>query len=1247
VSAVLLVLVTGTAYAQTAPTVNPGGPGTVPAQGPLTVGAEYRIQVDSAGHSDVHGFSTKTGRVYVIEHEGATYISIHFSRFDLAPGERVIISDPLRVQSYTMTGHGKLAAGTFWAQHIKGDTAILEYVIAAPQLGKGFIIDKYAAGFATVGGSQTSAICGVNDLKNAVCYRASNPIEYERGRAVARLLINGVDFCTGWLASANNHLLTNEHCISSPTDALNTDYEFGAEAPNCNDPNCEYCFPGSLSSGATFIKGNPALDYALVQIAAGNPAGSFGFLEIESRPPVLGEQIYIPQHPGGRAKEFGIESSENTAGVCRVDSVTEPGCSSASYNDVGYNCDTQGGSSGSPVLAASSHKVIALHHCEGNSLNCGGPILDAPNRGVPMNRICCEISEDVPCTYADCAPFDDCSLVQITSPDPQPEDYFGRDVDMWGDTVVIGNRRYPLPLVNPPPTTTGSAYVYRCGELQELIATEQLPSFGWAVAVHSCIAVITARDARIGGLGSAGAAFVFRFDGNTWVEEQMLTPSDPIVNGGFGSSVDIDGNVIVIGKNRGGEKAAYVFRFDGQYWVQEQKLTSSRLKLEPDNFGESVAINGNLIVVGSPSGDYISADPGYSGYAEVFHYDGTAWFREQRLTASIDTIHWSSGFGSSIAAHDETIIVGMPGDGGTCTPGVLRDLIDQTMCESGSARVYGYNGSVWQELQKLVAPDQTSRARFGSVAFDGDTALIGAPGARYGLGGCNHLSTFSGCNDYNPCTVDLCDPSTGCQSFPTSEGAPCGDPYESVCDDPDACDGMGQCELNWKQNGSPCPGGTCRQGVCYSQSTLADCQDSSQCSNGNICDGVELCVGDHCQAGMPLSCDDHKPCTRDVCDPVNGCEHPNVPQGTVCGDSHEDQCDGPDVCDSAGFCAKRFAAYGASCSDGHSCNGDETCTFGGTCSGRPGPSDCCSVDSDCDNHNLCRRPFWYYCGNTNAGAVYAFHRTPNGWMYARKLLAPQPTLGHYFGGSVAVSRSRAVVGALGGDSAFIIPLEADGAICDDGDACNVGETCQTGVCAGGTAPDCSALGDQCNVASCDPAGIDGNCSLVTSLFDGTPCDDGMFCTVNDSCTGGACGGSGRDCSSAGNQCNAGVCNELLDTCEARPVEDGTSCNDGMFCNGVETCIAGECVIGTQPCAEDEWCNEHTEMCLAFGDADADGDVDLSDFAGFTICFTAPFDEQGYVPPSEECRRVFDRDRDGDIDDDDFVALFAGMTGPTE
>ncbi|MCP4245851.1 MAG: hypothetical protein GY778_02275 [bacterium] len=269
-----------------------------------------------------------------------------------------------------------------------GETAVLELVTVNRVGGLGFGIDEYVAGFVDLAPPedehQQRAICPPDDKENAICYELSHPVEYDHGRAVARLLIGGSGLCTGWLASGQDHLVTNNHCIGSASEALNTDYEFMAEAPTCASGNCQLCWPGVVFSGATLIQTSSNLDYALVQINSGNPAATYGFLEIDDRVAIPGEQIYIPQHPGGRAKEFAIFSTHasDVGGLALVNSITAPPCNGTGFFDVGYFADTEGGSSGSPVIASSSNQVIALHHCA----NC-------PNRGVPIHLVCDEICD--------------------------------------------------------------------------------------------------------------------------------------------------------------------------------------------------------------------------------------------------------------------------------------------------------------------------------------------------------------------------------------------------------------------------------------------------------------------------------------------------------------------------------------------------------------------------------------------------------------------------------------------------------------------------------------------------------------------------------------------------------------------------------------------------------------------------------------------------------------------------------------
>ena len=307
-----------------------------------------------------------------ISKKGARYIAIEFSNFDLPSDAKVIVRDYQGDQSYVLTGKGKGDGKNFWSKHIKGSNVIIEYHWAQEFNGRPFDISQFRSAFFDA--NTISSICGQDDKKSAVCYKDTNPIEYEKGRAVGRLMRNGSGFCTGWLLGPEGLLITNNHCISSNEEAMNTDYEFGAESANC-DQNVESAT--TTFSGGELLATDAELDYALIKINDGNPADDFGYLELDNREATVGEEIYIIGHPGGRLKEFTINSTHerDTGGIPRIDTTQAAACTSGSgtFDDIGYYGDTEPGSSGSPVLARSSNEVIGLHHC-GNCLNRAAPI---------------------------------------------------------------------------------------------------------------------------------------------------------------------------------------------------------------------------------------------------------------------------------------------------------------------------------------------------------------------------------------------------------------------------------------------------------------------------------------------------------------------------------------------------------------------------------------------------------------------------------------------------------------------------------------------------------------------------------------------------------------------------------------------------------------------------------------------------------------------------------------------------------
>ncbi|OZG74117.1 hypothetical protein BTA51_09690 [Hahella sp. CCB-MM4] len=327
-------------------------------------------------------------RKITIHRENASFIKVHFREFNIPEGSYVEVRNAAGTMVHRYGGEesslytkqeGDDGIRSFSALTIIGDTAIVEFFPGSSGKHSYAVeIDSFMEGYPeqeieemSMMESAAFSTCGVNERRDVQCWVDSHPTEFERSRPVARLLMNGSGLCTAWRVGAGNYVFTNNHCVSSQSDVSNAEVWFNYQRTGCGS--------GSLAgttvvTGATMLTTNYTLDYTLFSVNNFSQIESFGYFGLEVRPADSQERIYIPQHGSGNPKELSIESDQNNDGLCRVDYPSVSGRGNGT--DMGYNCDTIGGSSGSPVVAARTNRVIALHHFGG-----------CPNQGVLINEI--------------------------------------------------------------------------------------------------------------------------------------------------------------------------------------------------------------------------------------------------------------------------------------------------------------------------------------------------------------------------------------------------------------------------------------------------------------------------------------------------------------------------------------------------------------------------------------------------------------------------------------------------------------------------------------------------------------------------------------------------------------------------------------------------------------------------------------------------------------------------------------------
>ncbi len=298
-------------------------------------------------------------------------------------------------------------------------------------------------------------------------------------------------------------------------------------------------------------------------------------------------------------------------------------------------------------------------------------------------------------------------LLKLLPADGAAEDGFGAAIDMAGGVIVVG-----APGDDDRGVDSGSAYLFDADgvQLAKLTAEDGAAGdqFGWSVAIDGDLVVIGAigDDDR-----GAGAGSTYLFSVATGVQLMKLTPNGGAAGDEFGFSVAVEGDLVIVGSKRDDDQgadsgAAYVF--DGSTGAQLHKLLPDD-GVANDNFGGAVAIDSGVVVIGAHgkwNGPLFLAGAAYL-------FDAVAGEQLHKLLP--DDAAVSDFFGASVDIDDGVVMVG------AWAKNIVFD-------HSGAA--YLFDASTGDQFGPRLAPaDTADRDNFGyAVAIEDGLAAASAPG---------------------------------------------------------------------------------------------------------------------------------------------------------------------------------------------------------------------------------------------------------------------------------------------------------------------------------------------------------------------------------------------------------------------------------------------------------------------------------------------------------------------------------------
>lgn len=365
------------------------------------------------------------------------------------------------------------------------------------------------------------------------------------------------------------------------------------------------------------------------------------------------------------------------------------------------------------------------------------------------------------------------------------------------------------------------------------------------------------------------------------------------------------------------------------------------------------------------------------------------------------------------------------------------------------------------------------------------------------------------------------------------------------------------------------------------------CTESSECDDGEPCNGIETCVENFCHNGTPLQngsqcvikqviagwCQDEicvpQTCGNGITEPGEECDDGNFDEEDGCKRNCKFTCHINSDCDDSNSCTTDICESATNlkicrhfnnsdpCNDRSRCSVKERCQ-NGTCTPLK--------MKDCNDNNQCTQDFCDPSTDTDCR-----HE-------------PVPTPANCDDGNPCTDNDYCdETGACVPEGMCDCSGTGSCSTWDDGNPCNGTLECVGSTCILRPFTGCPSPSSECKQVICipDPEDIRGYRCEETNRPDGIYCDDGNECTLNDSCIAGECAGEGEINCDDSNPCTTDTCQP--DTgCVHTPNND--PCSTGLFCSIMETCQNGNCVGIPRPCSDFsdctiDFCNEETDECV--------------------------------------------------------------------